>query len=85
MPAIRNILKHTKIEVADRRRKCHRGCGRPIPKGEACLVVDEGTGMGSKNYCRNCCPPILERAVQHLGELQSGIVAELDDATTDST
>ena len=59
MRAPRDVLKHVCVEIAERRRKCHRDKKHSISKGEKCLVVAEGSFGGAKNYCTQCAAPIL--------------------------
>ena len=60
MRAPRDVLKHVCVEIAERRRKCHRDKNHSISKGEKCLVVVDGSFGGSKNYdsvqTRSCLP-----------------------------
>ena len=72
MPRIRDILVHVSVEVAVKKRKCHRSGGKhDVLAGEFCLVVREG--LRRKNYCRECSAPILERAGIRLTEFQQVI------------
>ena len=69
MPRIRDILVHVSVEVAVKKRKCHRSGGKHgVLAGEFCLVVREG--LRRKNYCRECSATILERAGDRLTEFQ---------------
>lgn len=74
MRAPRDLLKHVSVEVAERRRKCHRDKDHSISTGERCLVVAEGSFGGAKNYCSRCAGPILsavatkhQKLVQEMG------------------
>jgi len=64
--APRDILKHVSIEVAKGNRKCHRNRGHRIARGETCVVVQEASFGGSKNYCVLCGPDILDAAKKKL-------------------
>ena len=69
MPKIRDILVHVSVEVAVKKRKCHRSGGKhSVLAGEPCLVVRKE--LGRKNYCRECSAPILEQAGIRLTKLQ---------------
>ncbi len=69
MPAVRRVLSKLSVEVAKRKRICHRDrSNHSIEKGEICLVVEEDD-RGSKNYCRACAKPILEQAQLDLDSL----------------
>ena len=69
MPRVRDILVHVSVEIAKKRRKCHRSGGKHcVLAGESCLVVKEG--LNRKNYCRACAAKIIERANSRLAELQ---------------
>lgn len=60
MPQIRKVLGHVKVEVAEKKRKCHRDskCAG-ISKGERCLAIYEGVPATRKNYCPEHAKPIL--------------------------
>ena len=71
MPKVRDILIDVDVEVAQRKRKCHRARGKhSIPAGEACLVIRGGEYKSPKNYCRKCAKPILDLADHRLSELR---------------
>ena len=70
MPAVRDILVHVEIEVAQRVRICHRkrkGCG--VAQHQQCLVIYEASG-GRKNYCPTHALEILTAASTKLAGLQ---------------
>jgi len=72
MPRVRDVLGHVSVEVAAKRRKCHRSAGKHgIQAGDCCLVVREG--LGRRNYCRECSAPILAFATTRLTELQHAL------------
>ncbi len=63
MAQTRDILIHLSVETAIRKRKCHHSRGKHgIGAGEKFLSVREGSGMGSKNYCKECAAPMLAAA-----------------------
>jgi len=63
MPAIRNILTHVTVEIADGTRICHRNRSRHrITKGERHLAIYGGPRGARKNYCRLCAKAILDEA-----------------------
>lgn len=73
MPAIRDILVHVEIQVAQRTRICHRkrkGCG--IPKNGTCLVIYEDGG-GHKNYCPPHALEIVTAAKARLAEIEAAL------------
>jgi len=72
MAKTRDILGHVKVEVAERRRKCHHSRGNHgILKDTACLVVKGGPFGAAKNYCPECARPILVLAKRRLSELEA--------------
>jgi hypothetical protein len=63
MSQSRDILIHLSVETAIRKRKCHHSRGKhQIGAGEKFLSVRESSGMGSKNYCKECARPMLAAA-----------------------
>ena len=66
MPKIRDVLIHMNVDVADRKRKCHRSPKHSISKGETCLVIHGGPYNAGKNYCADCAAPILANAEKKL-------------------
>ena len=60
------------IEVAQKKRRCHRDNSHEIPKDTQCLVVVEQRG-NKRNYCALCAKPILDLAAKHLDELNRGL------------
>ncbi|MDX2093063.1 MAG: hypothetical protein SFX73_34795 [Kofleriaceae bacterium] len=72
MPQVRSLLKDVTIEVAERKRKCHRDKRHAIAKGETCLVVIDELG-GKKNYCETCAEPILSKVEADLRALRSAL------------
>jgi hypothetical protein len=76
MAKIKRLLGHAVLEIAERSRVCHRNrLKHKISKGEICLVVSMGR-FDSKNYCRVCALPMLEKADEDvrllLARLNSG-------------
>lgn len=58
MPAVKNILKHVRVEQAVRKRTCERNRVKHIIKaGDHCLVIQDGQEV--PNYCFNCAGEIL--------------------------
>ena len=75
MPAIKNILKHVRIEQAQRKRNCERSRAKhPIKKGDLCLVVQDD--QHAPNYCLECANDILATAQTKLDELRNGMAAD---------
>ena len=73
MPAIRDILVHVEIQVAQRARICHRkrnGCG--VPKDQTCMVIYEDTG-GHKNYCPPHALEIVAAAKAKLADIERAL------------
>jgi len=76
MAQVKNLLVHAVLEVAERQRICHRNRRKHrILKGEPCLVVHSGR-FESKNYCRECALPMLEKAQEDLGGLRAALAAK---------
>ena len=75
MPQIRSLLKDASVEVAERKRTCHRNrAAHTIAKGDACLVIIEEMG-NKKNYCRACAAEILGKVEDDLGALRTALRA----------
>lgn len=73
MPAVRDILVHVEIEVAQRVRICHRkrqGCG--VAQNQQCLVIYEASG-GRKNYCPPHALEILTAAKAKLVAMEKAL------------
>jgi hypothetical protein len=65
MPAVKDILRHVRVEQAQRKRKCNRHPSKHvISKGELCLVVQNG--QDEPNYCLPCADEILALAQRNL-------------------
>lgn len=73
MAAVRDIITHVEIEVALRKRICHRNKKQhSIAAGQKCLAVHEHDG-GRKNYCLPCALEILTKAKATLLMLEQDI------------
>jgi predicted phosphoribosyltransferase len=71
MPKVRDILNHASVEVASRKRICHRKRNdHSVLAGQPCLVVKDGATMGSKNYCATCSAEILDQAKAKIASLE---------------
>lgn len=72
MAKIKDILVHVFVEVAVKKRKCHRSAGKHgIRGGDSCLVVR--AGLSRRNYCRECAGPILDLAGARLTEIRQAV------------
>ncbi len=73
MPQIRSLLKDASVEVAERKRTCHRNrVAHTIAKGDACLVIIEEMG-NKKNYCAACAADILGKVETDLAYLRTAL------------
>jgi len=72
MPAVKDILKHVRVDVAGKRRKCNRKRDHVIAKGDACLVVRDGAQRQS-TYCTTCAADILAKADNSLKDIHTHI------------
>ncbi len=71
MARIRRVLGSVKIDVAKRKRICHHNRkDHSIEKGSPCLVINEPSGEGHKNYCVTCGLEILDQAADDLATLR---------------
>lgn len=62
MAAVRDIVTHVAIEVALKKRICHRNRKKHVVlQGQKCLAV-YGDGGDRKNYCPLCALEILTKA-----------------------
>ena len=74
MPQIRRVLGACTIEVAQRRRVCHRDRKHhSIEQGMLCLVIKDPVSGGSKNYCSQCALAILAQAADDLQGLRDAL------------
>jgi hypothetical protein len=72
MPKVRRVLGACTVEIAQRRRICHRDRkNHSIPKGAACLVIKDAASAGSKSYCPQCALAILDQAADDLQALRA--------------
>jgi hypothetical protein len=72
VPAVKNVLKHVRVEQAKRKRRCGRNPTKhPIKAGEHCLVVQNG--QDTPNYCLACAGEILSLAQTILDELKNSL------------
>lgn len=69
MAKTRDLLVHVSVEVAVKKRRCHRNREHAVIAGKSCLLVKERSGLGSKNYCEKCAREILEAANRKLARL----------------
>jgi hypothetical protein len=76
MAQVRNVVSHVSVEVAKAKRICYRNRkDHVIVKGERCLVIQERSGQGSKNYCAECAQHILHAARTHLDVINGNLTA----------
>ncbi len=72
MPKVRDILINVAVEVAQRKRKCHRKPdAHTILGGQHCLVIKDPTDGSKKNYCCGCAQEILGTAQTKLSGLRT--------------
>lgn len=71
MPKIRDVLIPLSIEIAQKKRKCHRNDKHSIEKNETCLVIKTGPYNARKNYCLSCADEILTKASTKLCDLRN--------------
>jgi hypothetical protein len=77
MAMVRQVLGHVSVEIAQRRRKCHRDPKKhEIPQNGPCLIVAAGR-FERKNYCPDCAKGILEKAKADLDRLVQEIAGTL--------
>lgn len=74
MPQVRKLLGACTVEIAARRRICHRDRkNHTIEKGAACLVIKGAASTGKKTYCLTCALAILDQAATDLDALRAGL------------
>jgi hypothetical protein len=74
MAKVRQLLIAASVETAKRKRVCYRKRkNHEIAAGEKCLVVNEGSGNGRSNYCREHASEILDRAGADLTSLKKNL------------
>jgi hypothetical protein len=77
MAKVRQLLNTATIEVAKRRRICHRNRRKhSVAPGEPCLVLKDPSSGNSKNYCVECATAILDRAQTDLNALCADLLRE---------
>jgi hypothetical protein len=75
MPKVRDIICHVSVEIASRKRICHRNRkDHTIHGGQACLVVREESG-GKRNYCAVCAKEIVACARRRLSECEGQLAS----------
>jgi hypothetical protein len=62
MPKIRDILGHVRIEQAARQRKCRRGGGKVISKGQMFMVVKTNPTNDDYSYSMEPAKAMLDAA-----------------------
>ncbi len=71
MPKVRDVLTHVSVEIASKRRICHRKRNEhSIEKGQVCLVIKDHSMGAKKNYCVECAPEILAVAKARIASLE---------------
>ena len=79
MATIRNILRHVRLEIAKKRRRCHHKAAHKITKGTVCLVVVDERG-GKNNYCSECAKPMLDAVTHQLTAFAVGLGIAIESA-----
>ena len=73
MAQIKDILCHISVEIADRKRICHRHRRKhSIQSGEACLIVKDGSGY-KRNYCLPYAIDLLKAARSRINEISNDL------------
>ncbi|MFM0317425.1 hypothetical protein PQR36_21280 [Paraburkholderia nemoris] len=72
MSKTRNVVKHLKIEVALKERKCHANSKHTIKAGEKHLAEYDDSGA-RQNVCMQCAPKVLDTAQKHIRDLRGAI------------
>jgi hypothetical protein len=76
MAQVKRLLLHVAVELAERRRTCHRNRRKHvITTGMACLAVFEGPRGTRRNYCPECALPILRLAQEDVTALVRALEA----------
>jgi hypothetical protein len=76
MAQVKKLLLHVAVELAERKRRCHRNRRKHvITKGTACLAVFEGPRGTRRNYCLECAGAMLTLAQADL----TGLVTALEE------
>lgn len=68
MPAIRNIVRDFRVEVAKAERKCHASSSHKIQPGEKHFAYDD---PGRINICIKCSSDILRVASEHIEKIKA--------------
>ncbi len=76
MAQVKKLLLHVAVELAERKRTCHRNRRKHvILKGTACLAVFEGPRGTRRNYCAECAGAMLTLAQDDLTGLSRALDA----------
>jgi hypothetical protein len=71
MARTRRVFNGITVETAARKRQCyHNKREHSVNKGERCLVVNDASGAGKKQYCVPCGFAILDLAADDLQTLR---------------
>jgi hypothetical protein len=73
MPKVRDILVHVRVERAERQRKCRRGAGNFISKGEMCMVVKTNPTNDDYSYGVEPAKAMLDSAWIKLKSLYTAL------------
>lgn len=73
MAKTRDILTHVSVEIASKKRKCHRNAKHAVAQHEPCLVIKTGAYNARKNYCLHCADEILTKAEEKLGDIRQSL------------
>ncbi|HEM8494630.1 hypothetical protein [Burkholderia multivorans] len=65
-------MKHLKIEVAQKERKCHVNSKHTIHAGEQHLAEYDDSGA-RQNICMECAPKVLDAAEKHIAALRDAM------------
>ncbi len=80
MGKTRDVLGHVSVEVAGKKRVCHRDRSHAIHGGEPCLAILGGPRNARKNYCRVCARAILDCARGRLADIEQNLFHEPSDS-----
>jgi len=72
MTKARNPVKHLKIEVAVKERKCHANSKHTIQPGEQHLAEYDDAGS-RQNICMECAAKVLNEADKHIAKLRKSL------------
>jgi hypothetical protein len=77
MAKVRQLFNAATVEAAKRQRICHHNRKKhAITMGQRCLILKDGQGGGSRNYCIACATEILDQAKVDLDVLRWELLAE---------